>query len=125
MIFLITLPGTIAQTNGSAKGNQITWTVTFDKPGPYAMQASSVAKPGDASPLPAGTASAASALPTSAPSGLPGDCDKDGKITESDALCALEMSVGLRPVQLNMDMDNSGDITSRDAVILLQRALGK
>ena len=89
------------------------------------MQASSVAKPGGASALPANTTRAVGVQPTSTPSGLPGDCDKDGKITESDALCALEMSVGLRPVQLNMDMDNSGDITSRDAVILLQRALGK
>ena len=125
MIFLITLPGTLEKTNGSAKGNQVSWTLADDKSATYTMQASSVARPGGASPLPANTTSAASALPTSAPSGLPGDCDKDGKITESDALCALEMSVGLRPVQLNMDMDNSGDVTSRDAVIVLQRALGK
>jgi hypothetical protein len=125
MIFLITLPGTIEKTNGSAKGNQITWTVTFDKPGTYTMQASSVARPGGAGPLPASTASAASALPTIAPSGLPGDCDKDGKITESDALCALEMSVQTRPADQTMDMDQSGAVDSRDAVIILQRALSK
>ena len=58
-------------------------------------------------------------------SGVRGDCDGDGKLTESDALCALEMSVGLRPVRLSMDMDNSGDVNSRDAVIILQKALGK
>ena len=58
-------------------------------------------------------------------SAILGDCDGDGKLTESDALCALEMSVGLRPVRLNMDMDNSTDVNSRDAVIILQKALGK
>ena len=125
MTFLITLPGTLEKTNGSAKGSQISWTVAFDKPATYTLQASSVAKPSGAGALPANTTRAAGALPTAAPSGLQGDCDKDGKITESDALCALEMSVGLRPVQLSMDMDKSGDVTSRDAVILLQRALGK
>lgn len=75
---------------------------------------------------PASTSVAAAPLGT--PSGtnaLPGDCDGDGKITEADALCALEMSIGLRPVSLQMDMDHSGDVTSRDAVILLQQAVGK
>lgn len=54
----------------------------------------------------------------------PGDCDGDLHVTELDALCALEMSVKLRAVQLIMDMDKSGDVTSRDAVIILQRAVG-
>ncbi|MBI4670367.1 MAG: hypothetical protein HY741_01690 [Chloroflexi bacterium] len=54
----------------------------------------------------------------------PGDCDGDKQITESDALCALEMSVQLRPVLAIMDVDGSGDVTSRDAVILLKRAIG-
>lgn len=60
----------------------------------------------------------------SGPSGIArGDCDGDSHINELDALCALEMSVQLRPVQLIMDMDNTGDVTSRDAVIILQRAV--
>jgi hypothetical protein len=45
----------------------------------------------------------------------------DGLLTVDDALCALEMSVKLKPVNLNMDMDGSGDVTSRDATIILQR----
>lgn len=58
--------------------------------------------------------------------GIPrGDCDGDLRVTELDALCALEMSVQLRAIQLIMDMDNSGDVTSRDAVIILQRAVGQ
>ncbi len=63
--------------------------------------------------------------PTTAASGIPGDCDGDSRVTESDALCALEMSTQLRLVNLNMDMDKSGDVTSRDVVILLQGAIGK
>jgi hypothetical protein len=54
-----------------------------------------------------------------------GDCDGDGQLTELDALCALEMSTGVRPPRLIMDIDASGDVTSRDAVIVLQRAVGK
>ncbi len=54
-----------------------------------------------------------------------GDCDGDGNVTEVDALCALEISVNLRPSTPLMDMDNSGGVTSRDAVIILQRAIFK
>lgn len=53
-----------------------------------------------------------------------GDCDGDRQITESDALCALEMSVQLRTVLAVMDVDGSGDVTSRDAVILIKTAIG-
>ena len=56
---------------------------------------------------------------------LKGDCDGDGSLTEADALCALEMSVQTRPVDLMMDIDQSGSVDSRDAVIILQRALNK
>lgn len=63
---------------------------------------------------------------TSGPPGLTrGDCDGDGALTEVDALCALEMSVQLRPSRPLMDVDASNDVTSRDAVIILQRAIGK
>lgn len=55
-----------------------------------------------------------------------GDCDGDLRVTELDALCALEMSVQLREGLAIMDVDNSGlPITSRDAVIILQRAVGQ
>ncbi|MGB8648840.1 MAG: cohesin domain-containing protein, partial [Anaerolineae bacterium] len=58
--------------------------------------------------------------------GIPhGDCDGDLKLTEVDALCALEMSTGIRASRLIMDIDASGDVTSRDAVVILQRAVGK
>jgi hypothetical protein len=53
-----------------------------------------------------------------------GECDGDGRLTESDALCALEMSVNLRPVNLAVDMDGDGNVTSRDAVLILQKAVG-
>jgi hypothetical protein len=53
---------------------------------------------------------------------IPGDCDGDGALTALDALCALEMSVKLIPVRMNMDMDADAQVTSRDATIILQRA---
>lgn len=63
--------------------------------------------------------------PPAPPTILQGDCDGDGALTEVDALCALEMSVQLRPVSLLVDMDKSGDVTSRDAVLILQKAIYK
>lgn len=54
-----------------------------------------------------------------------GDCDADGKLTELDALCALEMSTGLRASSSQMDLDGDGTVSSRDAVIILQRAVQK
>lgn len=54
-----------------------------------------------------------------------GDCDNDGKLTELDALCALEMSTGLRVSSAQMDLDGDGTVSSRDAVIILQRAVSK
>jgi hypothetical protein len=52
---------------------------------------------------------------------VPGDCNDDGTLLVVDALCALEMSVKLIPVKLNMDMDKSGDVTSRDATLIVQQ----
>ena len=49
-----------------------------------------------------------------------GDCNGDGVINEPDAVCALEISVNLRPTQSNLDVDNNGEVTSRDATIILQ-----
>lgn len=54
-----------------------------------------------------------------------GDCDGDSQLTEVDALCALEMSTGIRTPRLVVDMDGDGSVTSRDAVIILQQAVGK
>lgn len=73
-----------------------------------------------------GGGSAGSGGGGAAPAGiLNGDCDGSGVVNELDALCALEMSVGLRPPRLFVDSDKSGDVTSRDAVLILQRAVGK
>ncbi len=56
-----------------------------------------------------------------APGGsVPGDCDGDGRMTALDALCALEMSVRLRPEALNLDLDNDSAVTSRDSTLILQ-----
>lgn len=44
-----------------------------------------------------------------------GDCNRDNKITVVDALCALQMYVGLRDVDLIMDMDEDGRVTTEDA----------
>ncbi len=65
------------------------------------------------------------ALATPPPGALLGDCDGDAKISELDALCALEMSVRVRAILLVMDMDGDGNVTSRDAVIVLQKAVGQ
>jgi hypothetical protein len=55
------------------------------------------------------------------PDGLtPGDCNGDGRLTALDALCALEMSVRLKPEKLNLDMDADRQISSRDAVLILK-----
>jgi len=59
-----------------------------------------------------------------APTGT-GDCNNDGKLSEVDALCALQMSVQLVTVNLIMDVDGNGIVDSRDAVIILQRAVGR
>ena len=52
-----------------------------------------------------------------------GDGDGDGKVTEVDALMALQMSVGLRPENLVLDVDDDGGVTSADARILLKQAV--
>jgi hypothetical protein len=56
---------------------------------------------------------------------LPGDCDGNGRVTEADALCALQMSVRLIPAQMTLDLDRDQNVTSRDATLLLQKAIGK
>lgn len=51
---------------------------------------------------------------------VPGDCNGDGRLDAVDALCALEISVGSRPVTSTLDMDKKDGVTSRDATIILQ-----
>ena len=46
---------------------------------------------------------------------VPGDCNGDGDLDAFDAVCALEISVGLRPGQLNLDLDSNGEATSAGA----------
>jgi hypothetical protein len=50
----------------------------------------------------------------------PGSCYGGTKLTAADARCALQMSVGNRPVSLQMDVNNDGQVTSQDAAIILQ-----
>lgn len=54
---------------------------------------------------------------------LQGDCDGDGRLTFADAMCALEISVKLRPPIQALDLDSNGDVTSRDAVLVMQDVL--
>jgi hypothetical protein len=49
-----------------------------------------------------------------------GSCFADTRLGIADTRCALQMSVGNRPVSLNMDRDNDGQVTSRDAAIIIQ-----
>ena len=52
-----------------------------------------------------------------------GDCDGNGRLEAIDAVCALRMSVRLRPPDVAMDVDGSPGVTSRDATVILQRVL--
>jgi hypothetical protein len=55
---------------------------------------------------------------------VPGDCDRDGKLTVKDALCALRMSVNLlRKDPDAADMDGDRSITSNDARLILLEVL--
>lgn len=51
-----------------------------------------------------------------------GDFDGDGRWTARDAEAALQMSVGLRSVDINLDVDYDGQVMSADARIILQGA---
>ena len=54
-----------------------------------------------------------------------GDYNKDGKVTELDALAALKMSVKLLPEDLVLDMDGNGKVTAADTLLILKKAVGK
>lgn len=53
-----------------------------------------------------------------------GDCDGDGEITTSDALCALQMAVGKNTEDLVMDINGDGRVSSVDVRKVLRNALG-
>jgi hypothetical protein len=53
-----------------------------------------------------------------------GDFDGNGRLTAVDALSALQMAVGKRPVDLSLDMNNDGKVTSLDARTILKIAVG-
>ena len=53
-----------------------------------------------------------------------GDCDGDGEITTSDALCALQMAVGRQTEDLIMDVNGDGKVSSIAARKVLRNALG-
>jgi hypothetical protein len=94
-------------------------------------------QPGSAPPppgqpaAPAGAgASSRTAAPQTARSALQnpdgtikGDCDGDNRWTSSDAECALQMSVGSRPVDMNLDIDQDGNVMSADSRRILQAAV--
>jgi hypothetical protein len=96
-------------------------------------------KPGDSTPLqvePTTVSNAAGGKPAVAvihgeirivgPDGVvPGDSDRDGKLTARDAQNALKMSVKLIPVDMVCDMDKDGQVTSTDARLILQKVVGK
>lgn len=58
-----------------------------------------------------------------------GDVDNDGRITSSDALLALQASVGKINLDVGAmtaaDVDRDGEITSSDALQILQYSVGK
>ncbi|MBI5687215.1 MAG: hypothetical protein HZC54_19250 [Verrucomicrobia bacterium] len=51
-----------------------------------------------------------------------GDSDGDQRLTAKDAEAALQMSVGNRPVDNNLDVDKDGKVMSADARRILQEA---
>lgn len=54
---------------------------------------------------------------------IPGDTDGDGKVSMTDAMEALKMSVKLLPEDTKADMDTDGRVTSNDARLILSKAL--
>ena len=53
-----------------------------------------------------------------------GDWDGNGELTAVDALSALQMAVGKRPVDLSLDMNGDGRVTSLDARTILKIVVG-
>ncbi|MFQ6073151.1 MAG: dockerin type I repeat-containing protein, partial [Methanosarcinales archaeon] len=53
-----------------------------------------------------------------------GDLNGDNKVTSLDALMALQMSVGLIPVDMRADVNRDNKVTSVDALMILQASVG-
>ncbi len=117
-----------AQTTGET-GTGVVINVTFK----------AVGKPGDRTPLtlkvttlndPAGASLSIDRIDgliqiVGADGLLPGDCDGNTTLDEGDALCALQMSVELRPPNTTLDVDRDSKVTSRDSAVILQRSVGR
>ena len=99
------------------------------------IQYKAVGRPGDVTPLtlkvssvnnPAGQVPSIDVIHgeiriVDEPGLTPGSCDGSLTLSESDAMCALKMSVELFPTRPIMDMDKDGRVTSRDATLILQK----
>ena len=55
---------------------------------------------------------------------IKGDMDGDQRLTAKDAEGALQMSVGLRPVDMGLDIDKDSQVMSADARLIMQQAPG-
>ena len=55
---------------------------------------------------------------------IPGDCDGDDKLTERDALAALQIAVEKRPFDKCYDVNKDGKVDSQDARIIMRRIVG-
>lgn len=55
---------------------------------------------------------------------IPGDCDRDGLLSASDALMVLRVSSGLTRLMHDCDVDMDGAVTSNDAMIILRASVG-
>lgn len=58
------------------------------------------------------------------PGGVVGDLDDSGTVTMADVAIALNMYLGLAPVELAADIDGSGDVTMADVAMIMNLYLG-
>jgi len=54
-----------------------------------------------------------------------GDFDGDNQLTARDALAALQISVGKRPMDAALDLNGDGSVNSADAREILKKVVGK
>ena len=53
-----------------------------------------------------------------------GDINNDTKVTSVDALIALQMAVGILPIDPAADVSCDGNVTSLDALMILHKSVG-
>jgi photosystem II stability/assembly factor-like uncharacterized protein len=63
-------------------------------------------------------------LSPSGVAGKPGDCDGNGTVTIAEVQSAINMFLGLKPVQLCVDLDNSGVVTISEVQKVIDSFLG-